>query len=126
MNNLKSRRGNKLLKRYVFRKSKSKRPENKSLSRLILEALIMSLSGTWLILSINQLPLKYDFTLIINEATSLLYNGLSLLTNALFLYSSILLVAALVALGLLLLIGAIWRILKVLSIAFSKSQNLNR
>ncbi len=119
---LKSRRGNKLLNRYVFRKRVPRK--SKSAIRLFLESIIMLLSGVWLLLFLNTLPRNYDLGALLNQASLDLAIGFFKIIDGFSLLGVIFLLGLLIILGLVLLLGSIWRLLKVASYFFSKSDKL--
>ncbi|WP_320674579.1 hypothetical protein [Prochlorococcus sp. MIT 1341] len=124
MKNFNKRKDRKLFKRDVFRRRKSS--DIKPTWRILLEALLMLLSGSWLLLFLNTLPRNYDFAAIISKAAVDLLNGVIQILDALTLFGSIALIAGLVVLGLLLLIGSLWRLVRIISLLISRSKKARK
>ena len=118
------RKGKRLLKRYVFRKSKSQKP--RSLIRLCVECCLMFFSATALLLFLNTLPRRYDFQEMFVQISSDFIDGLVQVFDSLILLVSLALIYSLVVLALVLLLGSFWRFLRILSIYLAKVDKYRR
>ncbi len=114
------RPADKLLTRYVFRSKKKNRP--KTLIRLLLEIVILSILSGTLLFYINKLPEIYDVNQLIVSSVDSFLQALSLLFSSILVFGSIFLVIALALLALILIIAAFWRVFKVLSLLISRYQ----
>ena len=86
----------------------------------------MTFFGVYLLAFLNLLPKRLDWELIATEAFADLTKGITLLFNTLVTAGAGLLILVLIALGLLLLIGGLWRIVIVVSKILSKSKSKSK
>ena len=108
--------------RQVFRKSWPKRVT--PLWRQPIESLLMLISGIGLLAFLNWIPQQeeLDGMVIVSEAISNLILGITNLLKAILGFGSVILMAVLVMLGLTLLLGGSWRMLKFFAHLWSRTK----
>ncbi len=108
--------------RQVFRRSRPKRVT--PLWRQPIESLLMLISGIGLLAFLNWIPQQeeLDGMVIVSEAISNLILGITNLLKAILGFGSVILMAVLVMLGLTLLLGGCWRMLKFFAHLWSRTK----
>ncbi|MDP7327590.1 MAG: hypothetical protein QF862_03020 [Prochlorococcaceae cyanobacterium ETNP7_MAG_30] len=108
--------------RQVFRRSRPKRVT--PLWRQPIESLLMLISGIGLLAFLNWIPQQeeLDGMVIVSEAISNLILGITNLLKAILGFGSVILMAVLVMLGLTLLLGGSWRMLKFFAHLWSRTK----
>ncbi|HGY5538568.1 MAG TPA: hypothetical protein ACN46J_06650 [Prochlorococcus sp.] len=108
--------------RQVFRRSRPKRVT--PLWRQPIESLLMLISGIGLLAFLNWVPQQeeLDGMVIVSEAISNLILGITNLLKAILGFGSVILMAVLVMLGLTLLLGGSWRMLKFFAHLWSRTK----
>ena len=108
--------------RQVFRRSRPKRVT--PLWRQPIESLLMLISGIGLLAFLNWVPQQeeLDGMVIVSEAISNLILGITNLLKAILGFGSVILMAVLVMLGLTLLLGGCWRMLKFFAHLWSRTK----
>ena len=111
--------GNKILKRYVFRSKRANRP--KSITRQLIEIVMLFSCSSILFYYLNSIPNNQDVNDVLLTSLDSLFNGLSLVFSALVTFFSFFLVIALLSLSILLMAGALWRVVRLASLLIKKS-----
>ena len=110
--------------RQVFRRS---RPiKVLPLWRQFVESLLMFVGGIGLIAFLYWVPDHFDGLVIVSEAIADLIRGVTHLLEALLGLGSVILLAGLVMLGLILLLGGSWRMLRFFTQLWSRPKKVSR
>ncbi len=75
----------------------------------------MLIGGMYLLITMNKIPQMINWLIISKSAWSDMLVGLSKLFQSIIAFGSLLLIFSLVLLGLILLLGGLWRLLRVIS-----------
>lgn len=119
MSTLNRRSGKRDSLKKVFRTSR--RQPKKSTIRQFFEASLMLSVGAAFLTALNWLPQQIDLLVIITGSFSALLEGLVEVIKALATLSSGLLLGGLMLFGLILLLGGLWRLVRVVSLLVSES-----
>ena len=106
-------RSRKQNQRNVFRRSH--KASARSSTRQLVEALLMLSSGLILFFILNWLPSKYDAEKVIYQAWGDLLTGLTHIFEAAIAFIAVFLTILLIIICIALLLGGIWRLIKVTS-----------
>ena len=108
-------------RRRVFRPTR-KRQVTIVLRQLIV-ILLMLAGGLGIAVALHQLPTQVDVMLLVSEAIADLIRGIQQLLEAILGLGAVVLIAALVVLATVLVLGALWRFLRLLKILlFARAQ----
>ena len=110
--------------RQVFRRSRPRKVL--PLWRQFVESMLMLLGGIGLLAFLNWVPQRLDGVVIVSEAIADLIRGITHLLEALLGLGSVILLAGLVMLGLILLLGGSWRMLRFFTQLWSRPKKVPR
>lgn len=108
----------------VFRGSKKRKL--KSTLRLSIESILMLFVGSYLIVFLNWLPKRLDWSKIAVESWSNLIKGFSLIIEAFISFGAVFLVFILIIISLTLLLGFASRIIRILGRVISTSKKRSK
>ena len=107
------------LKRRVFRKRR-RLPVSVVVRQLLMILLLLS-GGIAIVVLLQRLPAQVDLTVLVSQAVSDLISGIQLFLNAMVGLGVVMLIALLVILGGVLLLGGLWRLVRLLRLLFFPS-----
>ena len=110
--------------RQVFRRSRPRKVL--PLWRQCVESILMLVGGICLLAFLNWVPQRLDGVVIVSEAIADLIRGITHLLEALLGLGSVILLAGLVMLGLILLLGGSWRMLRFFTQLWSRPKKVSR
>ncbi len=108
----------------VFRASR--RQPKKSIIRQFFEAILMLSIGITLLSGLNQIPQEVDILEKTSDTFSALLSGLIEVFTSLVTIGSGLILGGLMIFGLVLLLGGLWRLLRVISLFIMISSSTNK
>ncbi len=106
--------------RNVFRRAKSRK--NTPLWRQSLESLLMVNLGVILLLYLNRIPNKLNLSQILRDSGIKFYESIIGLLQSTSIILSLVILFVFIFIGLILLLGGLWRSLRVVSLLIRKSK----